>query len=453
RLAKASMSRVDMREAEATYHLMTLEELRSLTPDLSWDLIFNEIGLTDKSKFDKGINVAQPEFFKEVNRLLTDVSIEDWKAYLKWNLVRSSADKLSSDFANASFNFYSRVLRGTEQKQPRWKQSLEFVESAMGEPLGQLFAEQKFTPQTKAKALEMVANIKEAFRVRLLANEWMSDKTKKEALKKLSTFEVKIGYTDKWKDYKSLDIDRTSLSLAENLISATKHNMKLNLDKIGQPVENAEWFMLPQTVNASYSQSKNDITFPAGIMQPPFYDPNADDAMNYGSIGAVIGHEITHGFDDQGRKYDADGNLRDWWTEADAKNFKILADKLVEQFNGYLVDDSLHIKGDLTLGENIADLGGMLVAYDALQKTLEGKERPLIDGFTPEQRFFLGFSQVWKVNTRPEALRLQVNTDPHSPGRFRVIGTISNVPAFMDAFNGKKGDPMINNDEKRVVIW
>ena len=268
RLAKASMSRVDMREAEATYHLMTLEELKSLTPDFSWDILFKEIGLSDKSKFDNGINVAQPEFFKEVNRMLSDVSIEDWKTYLKWNLVRNAADKLSSDFANANFNFYSRVLRGTEQKQPRWKQSLEFVEGAIGEPLGQVFAAQKFTPETKAKALEMVANIKEAFRVRLLANEWMSEKTKQEALKKLSTFNVKIGYTDKWRDYSGLEIDRTSL--AENLIRATKYNMKLNLDKIGMPVEMTEWFMLPQTVNASYNSSKNDITFPAGIMQPPF---------------------------------------------------------------------------------------------------------------------------------------------------------------------------------------
>jgi len=451
RLAKASMSRVDMREAEATYHLMTLEELKSLTPDFSWDILFKEIGLSDKSKFDNGINVGQPEFFKEVNRMLSDVSIEDWKTYLKWNLVRNVSDKLSSDFADANFNFYSRVLRGTEKKLPRWKQSLEFVEGAIGEPLGQVFAAQRFTPETKAKALEMVANIKEAFRVRLLANEWMSDKTKQEALKKLSSFNVKIGYTDKWRDYSGLEIDRTSL--AENLIRASKYNMKLNLDKIGMPVEMSEWFMLPQTVNASYNSSKNDITFPAGIMQPPFYDPEADDAINYGSIGAVIGHEITHGFDDQGRKYDADGNLKDWWTEADAKNFKERADRLVEQFNGYLVVDSLHVKGELTLGENIADLGGLLVAYDALQKTLEGKERPLIDGFTPEQRFFLGFSQVWRVNTRPEALRLQVNTDPHSPGRFRVIGTISNIPAFMKAFNGKDGDPMINDAAKRVVIW
>lgn len=451
RLAKASMSRVDMREAEATYHLMTLNELQSLTPDFSWDIFFNEIGLSDKSKFDNGINVGQPEFFKEVNRMLTDVSIEDWKTYLKWNLLRSAADKLSSDFSNASFDFYSKTLRGTLQQQPRWKESLQFVEGAMGEPLGELFAAQRFTPETKAKALEMVANIKEAFRVRLLANEWMSDRTKQEALKKLATFDVKIGYTDKWKDYSKLDIDRSSL--AENLIRATKYNMKLNLDKIGKPVEKSEWFMLPQTVNASYNSSKNDITFPAGIMQPPFYDPNADDAVNYGSIGSVIGHEITHGFDDQGRKYDADGNLKDWWTEDDAKNFEERADKLVAQYSSYQVADSLNVKGELTLGENIADLGGLLIAYDALQKSLEGKDRPMVGGFTPEQRFFLGFSQVWSVNARPESLRLQVNTDPHSPGKFRVIGTISNVPAFMKAFNGKEGDPMINDSQKRVVIW
>lgn len=451
RLAKSMMSRVEMREAEATYHLLRLNDLKSLTPNFSWDVLFTALNINDESKFANGVNIGQPEYLKEMDRMLADVSIEDWKNYLKWNVVRSSADVLSSDFSDEQFNFSSGILRGIKEQQPRWKISLNFVEGAMGEPLGQMFIEKKFTPETKTKALEMVENIKQSFRERLKQNEWMSETTKKEALKKLDKFSVKIGYTDKWKDYSGLEIDRTSF--ANNMRRASAYSVKLNLDKIAKPVNREEWGMLPQTVNASYNGSKNDITFPAGIMQPPFYDPLQDDAVNYGSIGAVIGHEITHGFDDQGRKYDGDGNLRDWWTEEDAAKFEERAEKLVKQYNGYLVLDSLHVNGELTLGENIADLGGMIIAYYALQKAIEGKDIQPIDGFTPEQRFFLGNSQVWRTNSRPEALRLQVNTDPHSPGKFRVIGVISNMEEFMKAFNGKQGDPMINSPAERVVIW
>ncbi|MEO8665632.1 MAG: M13 family metallopeptidase [Ignavibacteria bacterium] len=450
RLAEASMKRVDMREAEATYHLMSLNDLKAISPNISWNILFAELGL-DNSRFEKGINVAQPDFLKEVNRMVQDISLEDWKNYLKWNVINNAADILSSDFADADFDFYSRTLRGVEEQQPRWKESLKYVENAMGEPLGQLFIEKKFTPETKAKALEMVNNIKESFGERLKKNEWMSDATKQEALKKLANFTVKIGYTDKWKDFSGLNIDRTSFY--NNMMNANAYGLKLNLDKIGKPVQRQEWGMFPQTVNAQYSQSKNDITFPAGIMQPPFYDPDADDAVNYGGIGAVIGHEMTHGFDDQGRKYDGDGNLKDWWTEEDAAKFKERADKLVAQYNSYVAIDSLHVNGELTLGENIADLGGAIVAYYALQKRLEGKEQPLIDGFTPEQRFFLSFAQVWRLNSRPESLRLQVNTDPHSPERFRVIGTVSNMEEFMEAFDGNPGDPMVNTGDNRVVIW
>lgn len=451
RFAKSSMSRVERRDAEASYHLLSLDELRSLTPNFNWDILFNQIGLSDKSKFDNGIIVGQPEFFKEVDRMLNDVSIEDWKNYLKWNLLRWAADKLSKDFADESFNFYNKTIRGVEEQRPRWKISLEFVNSSMGEPLGKLFVEKYFTPETKAKALEMVNNIKSEFGERLKNNEWMSETTKKEALKKLSTFKVKIGYTEAWKDYSGLDIDRTSFY--NNMKKATAYNQKLNLDKINKPVENDEWGMTPQTVNASYNPSKNDITFPAGIMQPPFYDPDADDAVNYGAIGCVIGHEITHGFDDQGRKFDSDGNLKDWWTESDAENFKKRADKLAEQYSEYIAIDSLHVNGRLTLGENIADLGGMTASYYALQKTLKGKNINPIDGFTPGQRFFLAFSQVWRSNSTPEALRLQINTDPHSPAKFRVVGTISNMEEFMKAFNGKPGDPMVRDANERVVIW
>ena len=451
RLAKASMSRVEMRDAEATYHLMKYDELLSLTPDFSWEILFTELGINDKSKFVNGVIVGQPEFFKELNRMMSDVSIDDWKNYLKWNLMRWAADKLSSDFVTETFNFSNKTLRGVEEQRERWKISIDFVSSAMGEPLGKYYVEKNFTPETKAKAEEMVKNIKESFAERIKNNEWMSPETKKEALKKLAKFDVKIGYTSQWKDYSGLQIDRSSFY--ENMKRAAAYNQKLNLDKISKPVNMNEWGMTPQTVNASYNGSKNSITFPAGIMQPPFFDPNADDAVNYGGIGAVIGHEMTHGFDDQGRKYDGDGNLRDWWTQQDADNYKSRADKLAKQYSGYVAVDSLHVNGELTLGENIADLGGMLISYHALKKTLSGNETELIDGFTPEQRFFLSYSQLWRENRRPDAVRLQVNTDPHSPGRFRVNGVMPNMTEFMKAFNGKPGDPMVNDAEKRVVIW
>ena len=451
RLAQASMSRLDMREAEATYHPMTLQEVKALTPDFSWNVLFEIIGIGDERNFEKGINVGQPEFFKEVNRMLTDVSVNDWKNYLKWNLMRSSADKLSKPFADESFNYYSKTLRGVEQQRDRWRDGIEFVEDAMGEALGQMFVAKRFRPEAKQRALEMVANIKEAFKDRILMNEWMSEETKKQALKKLGTFDVKIGYTDKWRDFAGLKIDRSSLY--NNMKQAAIFNQQYNLNKIGKPVDRTEWWMLPQTVNAYYSSSKNEIVFPAGIMQPPFYDPEADDALNYGGIGMVIGHEITHGFDDQGRKYDGEGNMSDWWTESDAAKFKERADKLVVQYNNFKVADDLNVNGELTLGENIADLGGLIVAYYGLQKALEGKERKLIDGFTQEQRFFLSNTNVWRTLMRPETMRLLVTTDSHSPGEFRVTGPMSNMEEFMKAFGGKPGDPMVRTGNERVVIW
>lgn len=451
RLAKASMSRLDMREAEATYHPMTLNELKALTPDFSWNVLFDKLGINDERNFSNGVNVGQPEFFKEVNRMLTDVSIDEWKNYLKWNLMRSAADKLSKPFEDESFNFYSQALRGVEKERNRWREGIEFVEDAMGEALGQMYAAKKFRPETKQKALEMVANIKEAFKDRLMQNEWMSEETKQQALKKLNTFVVKIGYTDKWRDFSGLQADRSSLY--KNMKMAAIFDQQYSLNKLAKPVDRTEWWALPQTVNAYYSASKNEIVFPAGIMQPPFYDPDVDDAVNYGGIGMVIGHEITHGFDDQGRKYDGEGNLTDWWTESDAAKFKERSDKLVAQYNGFKVAEDLNVNGELTLGENIADLGGLIVAYYGLQKALEGKERNLIDGFTPEQRFFLSNTQVWRTIMRPETMRLLVTTDSHSPAEFRVTGPLPNMEEFMKAFDGKPGDPMVRTGDERVVIW
>ncbi|MBX7041367.1 MAG: M13 family metallopeptidase [Ignavibacteria bacterium] len=451
RLAKAMMSRVEMRQAEATYHLMSLDEVKAMMPDFAWDMLFEKLEISDKSNFEKGINVGQPEFFKELNRMFGDTDTDAWKNYLKWVLLRNAGNKLSKPFADEVFAFYSGALSGIEKKMDRWRVSIDFVEDAMGEALGQMFVAEKFKPEAKQRALEMVGYIKDAFRDRLMQNEWMSEETKKKALDKLSAFVVKIGYTDKWRDFSGLEIDRSSLY--ENMKRASEFNTRYYLSKINKPVDRTEWWMFPQTVNAYYSSSKNEIVFPAGILQPPFYDPDVDDAVNFGGIGMVIGHEMTHGFDDQGRKYDAYGNLTDWWTEVDAERFKERADKLVEQYDGYKVFDDLNVNGELTLGENIADLGGLIIAYYGLQKALEGKDRSPIDGFTPEQRFFLSHSQIWRGNMRPERLRTLVQTDPHSPNEFRVIGPLSNMEEFMNAFGGKQGDPMVRPEGKRVVIW
>ncbi|MBL7127827.1 MAG: M13 family metallopeptidase [Ignavibacteria bacterium] len=451
RLAEASMTRVERRDPDATYHLMTLKELSELTPDFSWKTIFDGVGLTEDYYFENGINVGQPDFFKEINVLMTDTEVSDLKDYLKWNMVRRNAYLLSSEFENEDFRFYNKVLRGTEKMQPRWKRSLRLINRTIGQLLGQFFVKERFKPEAKENALEMVDNILETFRERIMKLDWMGDETKVEALKKLDKFTVKIGYPDEWIDYSSLDIDRGSFF--ENVKRARNFSFKRVMDRIGKPVNRKEWFMNPQTVNAYYSSSKNEIVFPAGILQPPFFNAEVDDALNYGGIGTVIGHEITHGFDDQGRKFDAEGNRKDWWTKEDEERFKVRADKLVEQYNNYIAVDSLTVSGELTLGENIADLGGLTVSFAAFKKTLEGKPEELIDTFTPEQRFFLSFSQIWKSNIRPEELKLRLITDPHSPAVFRVIGPLSNMIEFKEAFDGKDGDPMIRNEEERVVIW
>ena len=451
RLAKASMTRVERRDPDATYHLMTLEELSELTPDFSWKTFFDGVGLTEDYYFENGINVGQPDFFKEMNLLITDTEVSNLKDYLKWNLIRRNADLLSSEFENEDFRFYNKVLRGTEKMQPRWKRSLWLINRTIGQLLGQFFVKERFKPEAKEKALEMVDNILETFGERIMKLDWMGDETKVKALKKLDKFTVKIGYPDEWIDYSSLDINRSSLY--ENVNRAWNFGFKRVMDRIGKPVNRNEWFMNPQTVNAYYSGSKNEIVFPAGILQPPFFDVEVDDALNYGGIGAVIGHEITHGFDDQGRKFDAEGNRKDWWTKEDEERFKVRTDKLVEQYNNFVAIDSLTVNGELTLGENIADLGGLTVSFAAFKKTLEGKPEKLINGFTSEQRFFLSFSQIWKSNIRPKELKLRLNTDPHSPAVFRVIGPLSNMLEFKKAFNGEVGDPMIRSEEERVVIW
>ena len=447
-LAKASMTRVERRDPNATYHKMTLEGLSTLAPDLAWKAYFTNVGLHEPGD----IIVGMPEFMKKIDTMISGLPIDQWKAYLRWHLINSTADFLNAAIVDEDFRFGGAILTGVKEMRPRWKRILEATNRGLGEALGQLYVAKTFTPEAKARAREMVMNLKAALHDKIARLEWMSDSTKEQAFKKLDAFGVKIGYPDKWRDYSALKVRRGPY--VQNVLAARRFEFNRNLQKIGKPVDHAEWRMTPPTVNASYSPNMNDITFPAGILQPPFYDPKADDAFNYGGMGAVIGHEMTHGFDDQGRKFDAAGNLTDWWKPDDAKNYNSRAAMVEKQFSGYTAIDTLHVNGKLTLGENIADLGGLKIAYAAFEKTLEGKPRPKkIDGLTPEQRFFLAWAQIWRVNVRPETVRLRLNTDSHAPGRFRVIGPLSNMKEFLDAFDVTDGSPMARPPEERARIW
>lgn len=444
-LAKASRTRVELRDPEKNYHLMPVSEVNALTPDWGWESYLREIGAPPL----ENINVRQPEFFKEMNQQLSSVSLPDWKVYLRWHVIHANAPALPEKYVQENFDFYDRKLTGTKEILPRWKRCVQSTDRNLGEALGQVYVDKYFPPAAKARAKEMVNNLIAALREDIPTLAWMSAETKKEALAKLEAFTVKIGYPDKWRDYSKLTIDRTSYDA--NLRRSVEFEYARQLAKIGKAVDRTEWGMTPPTVNAYYNSSMNEIVFPAGILQPPFYNPNADDAVNYGGIGAVIGHEISHGFDDQGSKFDGQGNLHEWWTPEDRKDFTDRGDCVVNQFNGYEVEPGLHQNGKLVLGESIGDLGGLAIAYAAYEKSIEGK-RPLdIDGFTPEQRFFLGWAQVWGTNQRAEAARLQTNTDPHPLARFRANGPLSNMEAFAKAFGCKKGDPMVR--EQSCKIW
>jgi predicted metalloendopeptidase len=448
KLAENSVTRVQRRNPEANYHKMNKAELIALTPDFDWSAYFRTIGLASIDT----INVGQPDFLKATDKLLTSTPLEDWKTYLRWHLVNAASPTLSAKFVEENFDFNGKYLQGTKEMLPRWKRCVASTDRAMGEALGQLYVDKTFTPQAKARAQEMVKNLIAALREDLSTLNWMSDETRKRAIGKLDAFVRKIGYPDKWRSYEALQVSRGPYY--NNAVSAGEFEFKRNLGKIGKPVDKTEWGMSPPTVNAYYNPSMNEIVFPAGILQPPFYDPRADDAFNYGGVGAVIGHEMTHGFDDQGAKFDADGNLVQWWTPDDYKKFNARTDCVVKQFDGFEVEPGLHQNGKLVVGESVADLGGLTVAYAAYQKSLQGKKRPpTIEGFTPEQRFFLGWAQVWAGNIRPEAARLRVATDPHPLARFRVNGPLSNMPAFAEAFQCKLGDAMMRPPDTRCQIW
>jgi len=444
-LAKVSRTRVELRDPEKNYHLMPLTEMKTLTPDWSWENYLRAVGAPSMAQ----VNVRQPEFFKEMNQTLSGVGLPDWKIYLRWHLIHASAPGLPERFVDENFDFYDRKLSGTKEMLPRWKRCVQSTDRNLGEALGQIYVEKYFPSAAKARAKEMVNNLIAALRDDIPTLSWMGPETKKEALAKLQAFNIKIGYTDKWRDYSKLAIDRGSYEA--NVRRSIEFEHARQLAKIGQPVDRTEWGMTPPTVNAYYSSTMNEIVFPAGILQPPFYNPNADDAVNYGGIGAVIGHEISHGFDDQGSKFDGKGNLHEWWTPDDRKNFTERSDCVAKQFDGYEVEPGLHQNGKLVLGESIGDLGGLAIAYAAYEKSIEGKRPKDIDGFTPEQRFFLGWAQVWGTNQRAEAARLQTNTDPHPLARFRGNGPISNLEVFAKAFGCKKGDAMVR--EKSCKIW
>jgi putative endopeptidase len=450
KLAEASRTRVQLRDPIKNYNKMGVRQLQDLTPDWNWSDYFKTIDLVEPGD----VNVRQPEFFKAANDLFKSTSLDDWKAYLRWHLINATAPDLSKDFVDEDFNFKERTLRGTQQIKPRWKRVILSEDDDIGEALGKLYVGFYFPPEAKARALELVNNLKEALADRIKTLEWMDEPTKQEALKKLAAFTVKIGYPDKWLDYSLLQIDRGPFVL--NALRANECEADRDIKKIGKPVDRTDWGMTPPTVNAYYNSNMNEIVFPAGILQPPFFYANADDAVNYGAIGAVIGHEMTHGFDDQGRQFDAKGNLRDWWTPKSAEEFEKRSAAIVQQYNEYEPLPGLHVNGELTQGENIADIGGMKLAYAALQKALDKhpEERAKkIDGFTPEQRFFLSFAAIWRQKIRDEDQKLRLTTDPHSPAQFRVNGPLSDLLEFQKAFGIPDGSPMVRPADKRVNIW
>jgi putative endopeptidase len=447
KLADASLTRVERRDPEKTYHKMNRSELRTLTPNWSWEDYFQEIGYTNIDSVD----VSAPKFFETMSQALKDTPLETWKTYLRWHLVNSTAPYLADTFVDEDFNFKGRVLQGTKELLPRWKRCVSATDRQLGEALGEIYTQKYFPPEAKARALEMVNHLIDALHDDLQTLPWMGPATKKQAFAKLAAFTRKIGYPDKWRDYSAYTVDRGPYAL--NQMRGSQFEFKRSLNKIGKPVDRTEWGMSPPTVNAYYDPEMNEIVFPAGILQPPFFDPNADDASNYGAMGAVIGHEMTHGFDDEGRKFDAQGNLRDWWTPEDEKNFNERAACVEKQFDSYVVQDDIHENGKLVLGESIADLGGLNLAYRALQKAEKGKKPALIGGLTPDQRFYLSYAQIWASNDRPEFERLMVNTNPHPLARFRAIAAPSNMPEFARAFDCKEGAAMARPPAIRCQIW
>jgi len=447
RLAHASLTRVELRDPASSYNIETVAAADRATSNYSWSRFLATLGLGEMETF----SYAHPVFFAEMNAVLSEVPLGDWKNYVRFHMVSQLAPYLSDDFVNEDFAFFGQTLQGTEELRPRWKRVISRTSRSMGEALGQVYVERAFPPSTKQRADEMIENLRATVQARLQALAWMGDETKASALTKLAAFSTKIGYPDEWRDYSTLAV--SAESYVANVRAGNVFEVRRNLNKIGEPIDRKEWGMPPQMINAYYNPLLNEIVFPAAIMQPPFFDGEIDDAVNYGGMGSVIGHEFMHGFDDQGSKFAANGNMDNWWTDEDRQRFEERTQKLVDQYNGFVAVDDLHVNGELTLGENIGDLAGLTMAYHALQRALEKHPPGEIDGFTPEQRFFLAWAQAWRRNYRDEALKLQVNTDPHSPGRFRTIGPLANMPEFAAAFGCEEGDPMVQVAELTADIW
>ena len=448
RLAQASLTKVALRDPQASYHLATLKELQKIDSRTPWLTYFEQIGLQQPGQF----NLAHPHFIAEASKMINTVPMTQWKVYLRWQLANARAKDLSAAFVHAHFDFYGKVLAGTKELQPRWKRVLTAIDTLVGEAMGELYVARYFPPEARAGVLDMVNHIKLAMRDRIANVAWMSEQTKLQAYKKLDTLLVKIGYPDTWRDYSALQMDRHSYAL--NTARAAEFEFKRTLAKLGKPIDRNEWIMTPQTVNAYYNPTMNEMVFPAGILQPPLYHVLADPAANYGNTGATIGHELTHAFDDEGRQFDAEGNLKSWWSKQDEKKFLLRVKAIEQQFNEFNPIDQLHINGKLTAGENIADLGGLKIALQALHQSLQlTPQEAKIDGLTPDQRFFVANAQSFRSQIRDEMLRMKLVTDPHAPDRYRVIAPIANMPEFSDAFQCKGARSPLRSGVKRVDIW
>jgi putative endopeptidase len=447
RLAKASMDKHTQRLPEKIYNKISVKELKALAPEFGWDAFFAAAGLSDMQE----LNVSQPDFMREASAILKKTELGKLKAYLAWTYVNAAAPYLSDDFVNLSFEFYGKVLSGREALRPRWKRTVDVVNGAMGEAVGQAYVAKYFPAASKERMVALVKNLQAALADRIRGLTWMTDTTKAKALEKLAAFRIKIGYPDKWRDYSKLEVKKDSYW--KNILRSNKFDFEYLMGEVNKPLDKEKWAMFPQTVNAYYNPTTNEICFPAGILQPPFFGKDADDAVNYGAIGVVIGHEMTHGFDDQGRKYNAKGNLHDWWTATDSRQFEERAQTLVEHFDRIEVLPGISADGKFTLGENIADFGGLQVAYVALQKALEGKPTEKVDGFTPEQRFFIAYATLWAGNIRDKEVERLTKMDVHSLGKWRVNGTLPHVEAFVQAFGVQPGDGMYLAPEKRANIW
>jgi putative endopeptidase len=447
-IARIQWSKVELRDPIKAYNKYEVSKLAAMMPGYDWNAYLAATGVAGKVDY---VIVSQPTYFQALDKVLADTPLDTLKAYFQWQVVRSAAPYLSKQFVDANFDFYGKVLSGVTEQRPRWKRAVASTESALGESIGKVYVEQYFPPEYKARMDVLVKNLLAAFKQSINTLEWMTPATRKEAQAKLAKFTTKIGYPSKWKDYSSMTVKRDDL--LGNVRRSSEYRYAFEMNKLGKPIDREEWLMTPQTVNAYYNPEMNEIVFPASILQPPFFDPKADDAVNYGAIGAVIGHEISHGFDDQGAQYDGNGNLRDWWSEADHKNFKVKTGQLVSQYNAFSPLPGYNVNGELTLGENIGDNSGLAVAYKAYKLSLKGKKAPVIDGLTGDQRFFMGWSQVWRMKMRDPALIQQIKTDPHSPGQYRANGTMRNQPGFYDAFGVKPGDKMYLEPKDRVIIW